>query len=77
MFDDAALGQQLFSNPTDAEGYYRVVSGEILNGRFRVIEKCGKGVFGSVVKAQDTNTNKEYAIKIIRTNEIYTRSGEK
>lgn len=59
MFDDAVLGeQQLFTNPTDAEGYYRVVSGEILNEKYKIIEKCGKGVFGSVVKAVDMNTNK-------------------
>lgn len=55
----------------DAEGYYRVILGEVLDaGRYHVHANLGKGVFSSVVRAKDNHQNgKEVAIKIIRSQE--------
>ena len=37
----------------------------------------GKGVFGSVVKCTNTETENEVAVKVIRSKEVYRLSGEK
>ncbi len=38
---------------TDESGYYNVRNGQELdNGKYRIVEKIGKGMFGVVVKAQ-------------------------
>lgn len=44
--------------------------GELLDNRYQTVSKLGRGVFSSVVKAKDTVTDEEVAIKIIRNNEI-------
>ncbi|CAG8434412.1 1372_t:CDS:10 [Diversispora eburnea] len=59
----------LVDNYDDAEGYYRVLLGEILDSRYHVYSHLGKGVFSSVVKAKDTKEEEDVAIKIIRNNE--------
>ncbi|KAJ2844509.1 U4/U6 small nuclear ribonucleoprotein prp4 [Coemansia erecta] len=62
----------------DAEGYYRTVVGELLDGRYVVHSFLGQGVFSSVVKAHDTkNQNAPVAIKIIRQNELMYKAGLK
>lgn len=43
--------------------------GEVLNGRYQTLSYLGKGVFSSVVKAKDTATGEEVAVKMIRNNE--------
>ncbi|VDM70148.1 unnamed protein product [Strongylus vulgaris] len=67
-------GQQvndtLRDNWDDAEGYYRVRIGEVLDGRYRVFGYTGAGVFGNVVRCTDQKRNDVVAIKIIRNNEI-------
>ncbi|KHJ96896.1 hypothetical protein OESDEN_03136 [Oesophagostomum dentatum] len=67
-------GQQgndtLKDNWDDAEGYYRVRIGEVLDGRYRVFGYTGAGVFGNVVRCTDQKRNDVVAIKIIRNNEI-------
>ena len=57
--------------------YYRIQVGEIINKDFKITSKCGKGVFGNVAKALNIKTNQEVAIKILRSDEIYLRSGER
>lgn len=80
--DEAVLQSQghhasdtLRDNWDDAEGYYRVRIGEVLDGRYRVFGYTGAGVFGNVVRCTDQNRNDVVAIKIIRNNEIMRKTG--
>ncbi|RWS05742.1 serine/threonine-protein kinase PRP4-like protein [Dinothrombium tinctorium] len=68
----------LNDNWDDAEGYYRVRIGEILDGRYSVYGYTGQGVFSNVVRARDmARTGQEVAVKIIRSNEIMHKTGLK
>jgi len=68
----------LTDNWDDAEGYYRVQTGEVLDGRYQVFGYTGSGVFSNVVRARDTSRgSKEVAVKIIRNNEIMHKAGLK
>lgn len=61
----------LTDNWDDAEGYYRVRIGEILDSRYVVYGYTGQGVFSNVIRARDAaRGNQDVAIKIIRNNEI-------
>ncbi|KAF3310511.1 U4/U6 small nuclear ribonucleoprotein prp4 [Orbilia oligospora] len=61
----------------DFEGYYRVVLGELIDGRYHVQANLGKGMFSGVVRALDTETQKLVAIKLIRNNETMRKAGQK
>ena len=61
----------------DPEGYYKVILGELLEGRYHVQSNLGKGMFSGVVRATDGITNRTVAIKIIRNNETMKRAGLK
>lgn len=63
------LAQNLLDNWDDPDGYYRVILGELLDGRYHVLANLGKGMFSGVVRATDNKTEKLVAIKIIRNNE--------
>lgn len=70
-------GQGMAENPSltdnwdDAEGYYRVRIGEVLDTRYVVYGYTGQGVFSNVVRARDAaRGNQDVAVKIIRNNEI-------
>lgn len=68
----------LRENWDDAEGYYRVRIGEVLDERYTVFGYTGQGVFSNVVRARDSSrSNQEVAIKIIRSNEIMHKTGLK
>jgi len=68
----------LMDNWDDAEGYYRVRIGEVLDTRYSVFGYTGQGVFSNVVRARDSlKGNQEVAIKIIRNNEIMHKAGLK
>ncbi|CAG8465721.1 12007_t:CDS:10 [Ambispora gerdemannii] len=67
----------LVDNYDDAEGYYRVLLGEILDSRYHVYSNLGKGVFSSVVRAKDNLEGNDVAIKIIRNNDTMYRAGMK
>ncbi|XP_060535182.1 uncharacterized protein LOC132707368 [Cylas formicarius] len=68
----------LTDNWDDAEGYYRVRIGEILDSRYMVYGYTGQGVFSNVVRARDqARGNQEVAVKIIRNNEIMHKTGLK
>ncbi|CAD5118181.1 unnamed protein product [Dimorphilus gyrociliatus] len=68
----------LNDNYDDAEGYYRVRIGEVLDKRYSVYGSTGQGVFSSVVRVRDAaRDNSEAAIKIIRNNDLMLKTGQK
>lgn len=68
----------LNENWDDAEGYYRVRIGEVLDDRYNVYGYTGQGVFSNVVRARDVaRSNQEVAVKIIRSNEVMHQTGLK
>lgn len=71
------LDMNLLDNWDDHEGYYRVILGELLDGRYHVQANLGRGMFSGVVRATDTKTDRLVAIKIIRNNETMTKAGNK
>ncbi|KAJ1953511.1 U4/U6 small nuclear ribonucleoprotein prp4 [Linderina pennispora] len=74
----AAVTTAMADNWDDADGYYQIIIGEKLDGRYLVQSFLGQGVFSSVVKALDIeNDNKPVAIKLIRSNEIMQQAGIK
>lgn len=73
-FENPALRE----NWDDAEGYYRVRIGEVLDDRYTVFGYTGQGVFSNVVRARDSvRSNQEVAIKIIRSNDLMHKTGLK
>lgn len=75
-------------NFDDADGYYRVILGELLdNGRYHVHANLGKGMFASVVRAKDmqhnptkdgsTGSGRDVAIKVVRSQESMYKAGQK
>ncbi|KPP75650.1 serine/threonine-protein kinase PRP4-like [Scleropages formosus] len=80
----AGIGKDFKENPnlrdnwTDAEGYYRVNIGEVLDKRYGVYGYTGQGVFSNVIRARDmARANQEVAVKIIRNNELMQKTGLK
>lgn len=71
------LNVGMLDNWDDAEGYYKVILGELLNGRYHIQANLGKGMFSSVVRATDTTTKKLVAVKLIRANETMRKAGMK
>jgi hypothetical protein len=64
----AQKGQGANNNGWDDDNYdYIVTSGELFYGHYVIKERIGKGSFGQVVRAVDTRTNKDVAIKIIKS----------
>ena len=63
------LDMSMLDDWDDHEGYYRIILGELLNGRYHVQTNLGKGMFSGVVRATDAHDKKLVAIKIIRNNE--------
>lgn len=59
----------MLDNWDDPEGYYKVILGELLNGRYHVQSNLGRGMFSGVVRAEDAITKKPVAIKLIRNND--------
>ena len=64
-----ALDMSMLDDWDDTEGYYKVLLGELLDGRYHVQSNLGKGMFSGVVRALDQKTRKLVAIKLIRNNE--------
>lgn len=67
----------MLDNWDDPEGYYKVILGELLNGRYHVQSNLGKGMFSGVVRAEDAITKKPVAIKLIRNNDTMRKAGMK
>lgn len=78
-FENSAYDtSNLIDNWDDAEGYYRVRIGEMLDKRYSVFGYTGQGVFSNVVRVRDTaRANQEAAVKIIRNNEMMQKTGLK
>ncbi|CAH0703259.1 unnamed protein product [Spodoptera exigua] len=73
---NTAENPSLTDNWDDAEGYYRVRIGEMLDNRYTVYGYTGQGVFSNVVRARDqARNNTDVAVKIIRNNEIMHKTG--
>lgn len=71
------LNVGMLDNWDDAEGYYKVILGELLDGKYHVQANLGKGMFSGVVRATDITTKKLVAIKMIRANETMRKAGMK
>ncbi|GMR54868.1 hypothetical protein PMAYCL1PPCAC_25063 [Pristionchus mayeri] len=72
-----ATNLSLKDNWDDAEGYYRVRGGEVLDGRYRVFGVVGNGVFGNVVRCADLERKTTVAIKIARNHDTMRKAGIK
>jgi len=64
-----ALDMSMLDDWDDEAGYYKVILGELLDGRYHIQSNLGKGMFSGVVRALDQETKKLVAIKLIRSNE--------
>ena len=64
-----ALDMSMLDDWDDHDGYYKVILGELLDGRYHVQSNLGKGMFSGVVRATDQKTTRLVALKIIRNNE--------
>ncbi|KAI9821361.1 MAG: U4/U6 small nuclear ribonucleoprotein prp4 [Thelocarpon impressellum] len=71
------LDMSMLDDWDDHEGYYRIILGELLDGRYHVQANLGKGMFSGVVRAMDSKTRKLVAIKLIRNNETMRKAGMK
>lgn len=68
----------------DAEGYLRVIVGDVLVDRYSVVQILGRGAFSSVLfcrdlkaAAEEENSQVDVAIKLIRSNDELKRHGMK
>ncbi|KAJ5326688.1 hypothetical protein MYU51_001855 [Penicillium brevicompactum] len=61
----------------DAQGYYNVRLGELIDKRYQVQQTLGKGTFAAVVRALDSKTGNLVAIKVIRNNDSMRKEGMK
>ena len=64
-----ALDMSMLDDWDDDQGYYKVILGELLDGRYHIQSNLGKGMFSGVVRAMDQKTRRLVAIKLIRSNE--------
>ncbi|PRP86770.1 hypothetical protein PROFUN_02919 [Planoprotostelium fungivorum] len=55
----------------DSERHYRVILGESLTSRFKVMRLLGEGTFGKVVECWDRKRKRYVAVKIIRAVDRY------
>ena len=72
-----ALDARMMDNWDDHEGYYITILGELIDGRYQVTQNLGRGMFSSVVRARDSESDQDVAIKIVRNNESMRKAGIK
>jgi len=66
--EKGAQGSGAQNNGWDDENYdYIITPGEVINKRYKIRERIGKGSFGQVVRAEDMQNKTEVAIKIIKS----------
>ena len=53
----------------DADGYLKLAVGEVMDQRYRILGFHGKGVFSTVLRCLDLETQSEVAIKVARNND--------
>jgi serine/threonine-protein kinase PRP4 len=74
------LDAKLLDNWDDPEGYYKIISNELVNGgRYRMVKSLGRGVYANVAEAEDVkdNSGQLVAIKIVRKNDAMRKSSQK
>ncbi|KAI9762138.1 MAG: hypothetical protein M4579_000618 [Chaenotheca gracillima] len=71
------LDMSMLDDWDDHEGYYKVILGESLDGRYHVQSNLGRGMFSGVIRAMDSRTQRLVAIKLIRNNETMRKAGMK
>ncbi|KAA6416194.1 MAG: CMGC DYRK PRP4 kinase [Lasallia pustulata] len=72
-----ALDMSMLDDWDDSDGYYKVILGELLDGRYHVQSNLGKGMFSGVVRAMDQKSSRLVAVKLIRNNETMKKAGLK
>ncbi|CAK3913663.1 serine threonine- kinase prp4 [Lecanosticta acicola] len=72
-----ALDESLLDNWDYPDGHYRIINGELLDGRYAVEQQVGKGTFATVVRARDAKTGSKVAIKIACRNDTMFKAGQK
>ena len=72
-----ALDVKMMDNWDDPDGYYITILGELIEDRYSVTQNLGRGMFSSVVRAEDSRTKQPVAIKIVRNNETMRKAGIK
>ena len=75
----AAEGGARVDGWDDPDGYYQVRVGEVINGRYRVVEMCGRGMFSVVLRAVDLDhpSQRVVAVKMVRANDMMSRVADK
>ena len=73
------LDAKLLDNWDDPDGYYKIISNELVNGHYRMIKLLGRGVFANVAQAEDVKDTEGrlVAIKIVRKNDAMKKSSQK
>jgi serine/threonine-protein kinase PRP4 len=78
------LDEKLLDNWDDPEGYYKLISNELVDGgRYRMIKGLGRGVFANVAQAEEVQADRGesksriVAIKMIRRNDLMRRASQK
>lgn len=78
------LDEKLLDNWDDIEGYYKLISNELVNdGRYRIIKGLGRGVFANVAQAEAAQADENgpagrlVAIKMIRRNDLMRKASQK
>jgi serine/threonine-protein kinase PRP4 len=78
------LDEKLLDNWDDPEGYYKLISNELVDGgRYRMIKGLGRGVFANVAQAEEVDTDsgdsspRIVAVKMIRRNDLMRRASQK
>ena len=78
------LDAKLLDNWDDPDGYYKIISNELVNaGQYRMIKILGRGVFANVAQAEDVKdqvdgkNGKVVAIKIVRRNDLMRKASQK
>ena len=66
----------------DTSGYYVPQVGELIldtvrSLRFKILSVRGKGVYSCVVEVQCLETREPFALKVLRSNDVMAKSGEK
>jgi serine/threonine-protein kinase PRP4 len=72
-----ALNANIMNNWDNSKGYYITILGELIDNRYQVTQNLGRGMFSSVVRAEDSKSGQTVAIKIIRNNMSMRRAGMK
>ena len=75
------LDEKLLDNWDDPDGYYKLISNELVDGgRYRIIKGLGRGVFANVAQAEEISGDANpriVAIKMIRRNDLMRRASQK